>query len=93
VRACAASKGAIIIVAQRVHADCTTWLFSKGCYYLLDLIRGRFEFPELKARAIDAAQKWGANGVLVEDAGVRTGLIAELRQAGISFIAISAVQS
>lgn len=60
---------------------------------MLDVIRGKFEFPELKARAIDAAQKWGANGVLVEDAGVGTGLIAELRQAGISSIAIPAVQS
>jgi predicted phage terminase large subunit-like protein len=81
------------IAAHNDFFVCTTWLLSKGCYYLLDLIRGRFEFPELKAGTIGAAQKWGANGVLVEDAGVGAGLIAELRQARISAIAVPAVQS
>jgi predicted phage terminase large subunit-like protein len=81
------------IAAHNDFSVCTTWLLSRGCYYLLDLIRGRFEFPELKARAIGAARQWTAKGVLVEDAGVGTGLIAELRQAGISAIAIPAVQS
>jgi predicted phage terminase large subunit-like protein len=81
------------IAAHNDYSVCTTWLLSKGCYYLLDLIRGKFEFPELKARAIDAAKQWVANGVLVENAGVGTGQIAELGQAGISSIAIPAVQS
>jgi phage terminase large subunit-like protein len=70
------------LAAHNHYSVCTTWLLSKGCYYLLDVIRGKYELPELKARAIEAARKWKANGVLVE--GVGTGLIAELRQAGIS---------
>ena len=35
---------------------CTTWLHHEGNYYLMDILRGRFDYPTLKARAISCAR-------------------------------------
>lgn len=66
----------------------TTWRVVDGKYFLLDVVRAKFDYPGLKARAIEAARAWKPAAVLIEDAGVGTGLIAELRQAGISAIGV-----
>jgi predicted phage terminase large subunit-like protein len=59
---------------------CTTWLFARPKrYYLLDVFRGRFDYPELKANVQAQARKWQANRVLVEDTGTGTSLVQELR--------------
>jgi predicted phage terminase large subunit-like protein len=79
--------------AKNDYSVCTTWRIAKGDYYLLDVIRAKHEFPELKAKAIDAWRAWRPNGVLIEDAGVGAGLIPELKRAGISAIGIIADQS
>ena len=79
--------------AKNDYSVCTTWRIAKGNYYLLDVIRAKHEFPELKAEAIEAWRAWRPNGVLIEDAGVGAGLIPELKRAGISAIGIIADQS
>jgi predicted phage terminase large subunit-like protein len=61
---------------------CTTWFFVDKHFYLLDVLRGRWDYPTLKARAIDYARRHRAQKILVEDAGVGTALIPELRKAG-----------
>ncbi len=52
-------------------------------------MRGRFNYPALKSRAIDYAKVQGARQILVEDAGVGTALVAELKDAGLWATAIT----
>ena len=49
------------------------------CYYLLDLTRGRYEYPRLKATAIALAQKYRPHYVLIEDASTGTALAQEFK--------------
>jgi predicted phage terminase large subunit-like protein len=76
--------------APNDYSVCTTWLVAGGHYYLLDLIRGKFEYPLLRSTALAAAERWGPRRVLIEDAGVGTGLISDLRGASISAIGVRA---
>jgi predicted phage terminase large subunit-like protein len=69
---------------------CTTWLYQNKIYYLLDVLRGRFEYPTLRAQAISHAKRHEPNKILVEDSGVGTALIAELKDTGFSVIAVKA---
>jgi predicted phage terminase large subunit-like protein len=67
---------------------CTTWYVIEGQYYLVDLLRGRFDYPTLKARAIAHAQVHRPNKILVEDTGVGTALVPELQNCGFAAIAV-----
>jgi len=58
---------------------CTTWLTVKRNYYLLDVWRGRLEFPHLRHRLISLAREHGPNRVLIEKAGPGLHLIQELK--------------
>jgi predicted phage terminase large subunit-like protein len=59
---------------------CTTWIDTDDCQlYLLDVLRCRLDYPRLKTTMQQHSIKWNARKVLVEDAGIGTGLIAELR--------------
>jgi predicted phage terminase large subunit-like protein len=67
---------------------CTTWLTHKNFYYLIDVLRGRFAYPDLRARAIAHAREHKANKIRIEDSGVGTALVAELKKAGLSAIGV-----
>jgi predicted phage terminase large subunit-like protein len=56
----------------------TTWRVEKNCYRLLDVVRGRLEFPELKAAAIVGAAQWHPVAILVEDIGSGKSLAQQL---------------
>jgi hypothetical protein len=43
----------------------TTWLLNEGKYYLKHVLRDRFDYPTLKARAIANAREYGANRILI----------------------------
>lgn len=58
---------------------CTTWLVVNDLYYLLDLIRGRYEYPRLRDTAIALAQRYRPDKVLIEDASTGTALAQDLR--------------
>jgi predicted phage terminase large subunit-like protein len=73
---------------QNDFSVCTTWLYHEQKYYLVDVVRGRFDYPTLEARAISNAQLHKPNTILIEDSGVGTALISKLRNAGYSVIAI-----
>jgi predicted phage terminase large subunit-like protein len=64
---------------QNDWSVCTTWLRSDNCDYLLDLTRGRYDYPSLKATAIALAQKYRPHYVLIEDASTGTALAQELK--------------
>lgn len=71
----------------------TTWLYKNGMYYLMDVVREKLNYPDLKARMLAAAQQYNPWCILLEDTGVGTGLIADLKSEGLDVIDISATQS
>jgi predicted phage terminase large subunit-like protein len=73
---------------QNDWSVCTTWMIHEKKYYLMDELRGRFDYPTLKAQAIAHARAYKTHAILVENAGVGTALIAELRNAGLSAVAV-----
>ena len=58
---------------------CGTWAETETGYYLLDVVRRRMEYPELKRTAKGLAGKWGADAVLIEDKASGQSLIQDLR--------------
>ena len=52
------------------------------------VLRERLDYPALRARAIAHARAYNANKILIEDAGVGTGLIQELKKAGLPAISV-----
>ena len=64
------------------YSVCTTWLVRGKNYYLIDVLRKRLEYPDLKRRIIAQAERYETDTVLIEDAGSGTHLIQELRREG-----------
>lgn len=71
-------------------------LDNAGDIYILDVIRGRYDFPDLKQRAIMLNNKYrgrGLRGFYIEDRASGQSLIQELRrESGISVIPYAAVR-
>jgi predicted phage terminase large subunit-like protein len=62
------------------YSVCTTWYCASDCrLYLLDLWRARVDYPALKAKVVELADRWSAGQVMIEEAGTAIALIAELR--------------
>lgn len=61
---------------------CTTWLVRDKCFYLLHVLRERYDYPTLRAKALEHAALYGVHKVLIEDTGVGTALIQELGKTG-----------
>jgi len=57
-----------------------TWGFRNDRWHLLDLVRERLDFPDLKRRVRGAAGRWNADVVLIEYAGSGIPLLQQLRQ-------------
>jgi predicted phage terminase large subunit-like protein len=73
---------------QNDYSVCTTWLHHDNKYYLIDVLRGRFDYPTLKAQAILYARAHKPDKILIEDAGVGTALVRELQDAGLTAIGV-----
>jgi phage terminase large subunit-like protein len=72
-----ASKGG----AQNDWSVCTTWLVvDKERYYLLDVTRGRYEYPQLRSIAVALAEQYKPDAVLIEEASVGFALAPELKK-------------
>jgi phage terminase large subunit-like protein len=56
----------------------TAWLIRGEDHYLLDLVRARFDFLELKRRAFALHQRWKPIASLVEDKGTEEGGMARM---------------
>ena len=61
---------------------CTTWHQDNGNYYLLDVERGRYDFPTLRSRVLTSWHRWKPRRLLIEDTAAGTGLIQDLREHG-----------
>lgn len=71
----------------------TTWLFYEGHYYLVDVCREKLNYPDLRDRMIQMASRYDPWVILVEDTGVGTGLLEELRNEGLDAVGINPTQS
>jgi len=65
---------------QNDYSVCTVWGESQNGYYLLDVWRGRVEFPELKRVAVALYERDIPDVVIVEDKASGQSLIQELQR-------------
>ena len=61
----------------------TTWGYLDGNFYLLDVIRQRMNFPDLRRAVIDGYRKNSPNRILIEDKASGTSMIQELTHEGL----------
>ena len=73
---------------QNDYSVCSTWLHRDHNYYLVDVVRGRFDYPSLKQLSISHSELHKPGTILVEDSGVGTALAKELRDVGRPAIAV-----
>jgi predicted phage terminase large subunit-like protein len=66
--------------AENDYSVCTTWGVTKTGFYLVDLIRGKWEFHQLKAMMGELCAKWHPSALLIEDKASGQSLVQELRQ-------------
>ena len=52
----------------------------KDYYYLIDVTRGRYDYPTLKGTAFGLAQRYQPHYVLIEDASTGTALAQEFKK-------------
>jgi predicted phage terminase large subunit-like protein len=75
---CASKEG-----AQNSWSVCTTWLIvDKRDYYLLDVTRGRYEYPRLRQAAVALAERFNPTAIVVEDASTGIALAQDLKDSG-----------
>jgi phage terminase large subunit-like protein len=61
------------------YSVCTTWGYHDKKFYLLDVLRKRLNYPELRRAVIDQAQRFGVTNILIEDRASGTQLIQDLQ--------------
>jgi predicted phage terminase large subunit-like protein len=67
--------------AQNDWSVCTTWQLEDNYFYLLDLTRGRYEYPLLRDTALGLAKRFEPQTILIEDASTGISLAQELQRA------------
>ncbi len=63
------------------YSSCTTWFEQDGKYYLVDVFRGKLNFPELRKKALELHDRHRPIAILIEDKGSGQSLAQELRVA------------
>ncbi len=80
---------AIKVDATNDCSACATLLVDdQRNYYLLEVLRDRVLYPELKAHAISQAKKHRPDKILIEEAGVGRTLIKDLKAAGLPAVGV-----
>lgn len=62
------------------YSVCTTWLVGVNAFYLIDMWKGRVEFPELKKKVIELYGLHKVNEILIEDKASGQSLLQELQR-------------
>ena len=70
------------------YTVCTTWLLHENRYYLIHVLRGRFDFPTLRTKVSEHAKLHKATQILIEDAGFGTALIQEIKSTDFTIIPV-----
>ena len=69
--------------SQNDFSVCTVWMIvNNQDYYLVDMVRGRFDYPKLRETALVLAKRWQPYRILVEDASTGIALAQELKHLG-----------
>jgi predicted phage terminase large subunit-like protein len=79
--------------AQNDWSVCLTFYVVDGKYHLVDVLRRRFDYPTLKARAIGHARQHSPTKILIEDSGIGTALAQELQNEGLPAVRINVEQN
>lgn len=75
--------------AQNDYSVGTLWRLTGSDAYLLNVVRGRFDYPALKRTVRQQYYEQKPNTILIEDAGVGTALAQELRREGFPIVPAS----
>jgi len=62
------------------YSVCTTWLVGVNAFYLIDMWKGRVEFPELKKKVVELYDLHKVNEILIEDKASGQSLLQELQR-------------
>ncbi len=65
------------------YSVCTTWGVLYKEYFLLDVLRRRLNYPDLKRLVVEHARRFKANTILIEDKASGTQLIQDLKEDGL----------
>ena len=60
----------------------TVWGAKGLDFYLLDLVRGRFEVPELRREVVRLSRHWGVDQTVIEDTDIGRAITQDLRRSG-----------
>jgi predicted phage terminase large subunit-like protein len=61
------------------YSVCTTWGVSYRKYYLLDVVRKKLNYPDLKRAILEQAKRYDAKNIVIEDKASGTQLIQDLK--------------
>jgi len=67
--------------ATNDYSVCTTWILRDKKFYLIHVLRGRFDYPTLRSRVIEHAEAHKPQKFLI-DTGAGTALIQEIKKIG-----------
>jgi predicted phage terminase large subunit-like protein len=62
------------------YSVCTTWRMINNDYYLIDVYRGRQQYPDLRRAVAALAARYNADAVLIEDAGPGMIMLQDLQR-------------
>jgi len=74
---CAAKPGEL-----NDYSVCITFLVHQDRFYVVDVLRERLSYPDLKKKVLLQQESFAADSVLIEDTGHGTAVIQELRDGG-----------
>ena len=78
-----------IALSEKEEADlsaCVVLLNRGDRYYVREVIRGKFPFPQLKAKIIEVKERYGRASLVIEESGISYGLIQVLREKYINVV-------
>lgn len=65
---------------NRDYSVCSVWYYNGRAHFLIDVLRQRLEYPELKHTVISLADKWRPHAVLIENKASGQSLIQDIRR-------------
>jgi len=65
------------------YSVCTTWGCAGETFYLMDVLRKRLNYPDLKRAIVSHAERFGADEIVIEDKSSGTQLIQDLQNEGL----------
>jgi phage terminase large subunit-like protein len=71
---------AMMTGAANDFSVCTTWRIVKSDYYLIDVFRGRLQYPDLRRKIASLAARHHAETILIENAGPGMPVLQDLRR-------------